>query len=262
MDHRGGVDHGVACSRRPSGTPRVIAKRRSRRSITRPTSPISTRSAAMTARGDAARDADPVRRSAARAGERAELVPVRSGHPLRDQDRQQQRRRRGRHVPVPLHDGAAPAGPVPGVRRGRRRRQRARELAGAGAAGHADRAAADHVASTRAGSAQRQTLHRDDGEERRVDAARQRRRRSTRCPPNVGPRTMDYDALFNAARSTTWARTCKRVRRHDGRSVLDRSGRRVRHAEPARRRWRRAFCRRAGRGVRRTSRPTPCPATR
>ena len=58
-------------------------------------------------------------RSAARAGQRTELVPFRSGHPVRDQGRQQQRRRRRRCVPVPFHDGATFAKPLPGVCRRR-----------------------------------------------------------------------------------------------------------------------------------------------
>ena len=81
-----------------------------------------------------------------------------------------------------------------------------RELAGARAAGHADRAAADHVVRS-AGLGTRQTLHRDDG--RRTAC---RRRSATAgplyaVPANVGPRTMDYDALFNAAHLRPGART-------------------------------------------------------
>ena len=148
--------------------------------------------------GDAARDADPGRRSAARAGERTELVPVRPGHPLRDQDRQQQRRRRGHRLPVPLHDRAAAAGlfqVYAGV--GQRRDAPANSPAPV-AARHADRAAADHRASTSPGSAAA-ALHGDDDQGRRCDADHQRAGTPFYAvPANVGPRTMDYAALFNA----------------------------------------------------------------
>ena len=82
-------------------------------------------------------------------------------------------------------------------------------------------------------------------------------------PSNVGPRTMDYNALFNAGTYTTNHGQSQGVRRNRGRSVLDRPGRRVRHAEPALcRQSRPACCRRRRTPPLRTSPATRCPATR
>ena len=58
-----------------------------------------------------------VGRSPARAVQRAQLLPVRSRNPLRDEDRQQPRRRGGPHAAVPVPDRAAPPGRVHGLRR-------------------------------------------------------------------------------------------------------------------------------------------------
>ena len=79
-------------------------------------------------------------------------------------------------------------------RRGGRHR-RPCELAGPGSARHADRAAADHVVQL-PGPRPAPVLHGDD------DEGRRRRLPLTgvgpffAVPPNVGPRTLDYDALF------------------------------------------------------------------
>ena len=50
-------------------------------------------------------------------------------------------------------------------------------------------------------------------------------------PANVGPRTMNYDGAVQSGHLSTPLRHLKRVRRHDRRRLLDRSRRRVRHAE-------------------------------
>ena len=180
---------------------------------------------------------------------------------LRDQGRQQQRRRRGHHVPVPVHDGTAPAGPVPGVCRGRRpastRRRTRRRRSPPGTP-----IVPPQITSfDSAGLGTASELYRDDGEERRVDAAQQRRRRSTRCPANVGPRTMDYDALFNARDLRPGLRTCSVFAGTtddpfwiDLGAAFDTLNLRVVGGAG------RADAR-AGRGVPRTSRPTPCRAT-
>ena len=57
-------------------------------------------------------------------------------------------------------------------------------------------------------------------------------RRSIAVPANVGPRTMDYAALFKQG-IYDLARRHQGVRRHDRRRVLDRPRRRVRHVQPA-----------------------------
>ena len=113
-------------------------------------------------------DADPRRRPAARARERAHPLPLRSGHPLRDQGRQRQRRPGRRDVPVPVPDGVPGAGPLHGGGGLRERGERARRRRTGGAA--ADR----HLPERRPQPAP--DLHGHHGAQRRIDPHRQRRR--------------------------------------------------------------------------------------
>ena len=124
--------------------------------------------------------------------------PYRSRHPLRDQDRQQQRRRRGRHVPVPVLD----------------RNSACRDLFQAYAgAGDGFNAPANSPAPVppgtpivppkitsfdSAGLGQRQsyTVTMVKGG---VSTPLGNGGPLYAVPANVGPRTMDYDALFNSA---------------------------------------------------------------
>ena len=105
-----------------------------------------------------------------------------------------QRCRRRHRVPVPLRHRAAPAEPVPGLCRGARRGGCACEFAGTGAAGHADRAAADHQLrrSSASGSA-RATRSRWS---RAASRDRSRRRAHLLC--GAGERRSAHDGLRGA----------------------------------------------------------------
>ena len=123
-------------------------------------------------------DADPGGRPAARARERAELVPVRSGHPLRDQGRQQQRRDRGRDVPVPVPDRAAAAGRLHDGRRLRGRRDTSPAAARPVVPPQID----DLRRSPGSACGRRYTVEHDPQRRGHADPERRTARRSSRCP--------------------------------------------------------------------------------
>ena len=143
------------------------------------------------------------------AGEWTQLVPVRSRHSLRDPRRQRPRRSGGYHFPDPLPD------PIPASQHTRRagghRRQR-RESAGDV---ESRRAPADSrfqqsrpesrqtytvtmVRHTKGDRTTRMTTD-DRGDDAQASSSPiPTARHSLPCPANNGPRTMDYDKLFDA----------------------------------------------------------------
>ena len=194
-------------------------------SITRPTSPTSMRSAATTAPPSSKVTPHHGRRPLLEpANGPTHLFPFDPDLLLRDQDRQQQRRARGRDVPVPLQrpssssrnvytaaarfqDGAVPVSGGPLVvpprittfdNPGLNLRQ-------------------TYTVTMIRGS-QSTTLRNEDGSP------------FFAVPGNVGPRTMDYQALFNLA-TYRLGNGFSVFRGHHRRRVLDRPGRGLRHRE-------------------------------
>ena len=151
-------------------------------------------------------------RSAARAGQRPDALSVRSGHPVRDQDRQQLRRRRRREFQFRFDTEyqlpnvfTAVAGFMDGAF------QPGTRQPGRSAAHHGLRQPGPQSAAD---------LHRHDGEGGSKPALNDDGSPFFAVPGNAGPRTMDYEALFAAWHLQACAPRVG-LRRHDRRCVLD-----------------------------------------